>query len=533
VTGRPVPAAEATLAVSEARLQTLGAVVAAATGAHLFVTAADHGSPRMDWHTVTIPSDTLAEGEDAVLGMLLHEWGHRLVSPGSLERAVALVADLRSHLPLSHSAASDVVNVACDLWVDDHFLRDRRFSRFFLEDVQRQLLWLDEQPRGNVPKAARACVELVEMMAHVAAERARQAGLGTLVAEPCPLAREVLAALFEETVPEAERIRTLAEHIGNRVKAVEGMEQELLRASTLRALLTAHDLLERVNLPKLAQELGELGLEWSELGRLLPGSDRHRRRLAARVRRLGLYPRLMRNLRRALDGGHELQREGWRTWSVGSPPSRLDLPATVQRCALVIPGVTTLERARAPTLRTAGRRAGSHLCLVVDDSGSTEGPVNDCEVEAALGLVEGARHFRDLTSVVAFGSEVSLEVRPTADYEMVAEQVAMLTGSSGGTCLAPALEAAAGLIASTTAAATHLVVLTDAELYDLEAVLHLLAGNLAPVRTTFFCFSEPHHLEPFLEAVQGLPQVAVFVSPDGDGFEESSLVEHLTWRVTK
>ena len=115
-------------------------------------------------------------------------------------------------------------------------------------------------------------------------------------------------------------------------------------------------------------------------------------------------------------GKHETPLEvAARRWDVGMPLKRLDLKATISKYGAIVPGVTTLSRTEVQ--RKVTSTGLGCLCLMPDYSGSMRGEKVERVVEAALGLIETARHFNDKFSLISIGDGTSdLVFEPSYDY---------------------------------------------------------------------------------------------------------------------
>lgn len=108
-------------------------------------------------------------------------------------------------------------------------------------------------------------------------------------------------------------------------------------------------------------------------------------------------------------------------WNVGMPIRKLDLKATVSKYGMILPGITTLSRTEIKRTTTSSGLA--NLCLVFDGSGSMSGEKVERAIEATLGLIETARHFKDMFSLISIGGDFRkqsisdrLVFEPSYDY---------------------------------------------------------------------------------------------------------------------
>jgi hypothetical protein len=131
-------------------------------------------------------------------------------------------------------------------------------------------------------------------------------------------------------------------------------------------------------------------------------------------------------------GTHESFKLPISKWRPGMPIKKLDVRASVSRYGVLIPGVTTLARTDDPRTRGSPGSSTGNLCLLVDSSGSMYGSKVDRVVEAAIGLIETARHFRDRFSLISMTTGPSNVFEPSTDYQKAVDAAMEFEG--GGDC---------------------------------------------------------------------------------------------------
>jgi hypothetical protein len=227
---------------------------------------------------------------------------------------------------------------------------------------------------------------------------------------------------------------------------------------------------------------------------------RVRRQVRARIRVLESLVRVEPHVQRLESKLRSERFEGSTFWRVGEPIRELQPIVTLERSGVLLPGVTTLRRRYFQT-RLQEPQLHS-VCLIVDNSGSTQGAVIENELDAAVALLEACRRQRSLASLVVFGSDVAGKVEPGHEYDRVAMMLAGLEGQSGGTELAPALlQATRYLPKGGRQMAT--VIFTDSYIFDtLQSLPHFRTlSGAGPV--VLFCVAD-HVDDDLLEGLRTL-----------------------------
>ena len=461
--------------------QRLADEVEIAWGVHLYARLVDDtGEPRTDWYYVSVPRDLLQEDRESVLTVLLHEWGHRTVNPRTVRRLLLLQGVARA---AGIGDASGLVNAVADVWVDTHYLDDRRWGEVYEKGLERHLDLLAEQllqqfasGRGDTLEVQRLAM-LFDLESMALCRRWGEEHEPVL-----PITADAWSVLCDETMDEVERVRVVAGMAGYLYPRIESGVETLpplpaglwganptanLRGASVGPILrdwSRHDvdLDERDLIELLGPERGRWAFESREIDRV--------------------YGEMTRAAPGAPGGTEPGQAEpaGLAIWRWGEPPTEFDWASTMSTFGLAVPGVTTLRKRWDVGAQAVGRASRRALCLIADDSGSTWGGANNRIVEAAAALVESARAREDRVALVVFGDDVVDAVPPGYDYETLLRRLVRLSGMSGGTRIVPALRRAHLVCVRETAMLT--CVLTDSDIADADSpeigdALEALAGR--------------------------------------------------------
>jgi hypothetical protein len=502
-------------------------------GSHLYVRVAPDATPCMDWREVLVPDTFTAWTYDQLTAILLHEWGHRMVSPGSPLRGAAWQAIARK-CGLQEVQARALVNIAADAWVDSHYLRNpdwahvyRRGEHDNVADVVARQAQVSVPPEDRRSRMGRLLVAFQRLLLRETLPPGSLAepDLGGEPAAPPagPADGEVEACaarmwdvLDSVTEPREERVRRLAILLKDWLPEADGRSAPRLsrQHEFSRRQRHAGDLTER-----LVDDARRAGLNDGDLAEAF--GQRALDTLRARTERLRLYASVVPAVRRFFAMREQMAFTGYQRWHVGQPLRRLDLVATLQRGSRLIPNVNTLARHHERRGPQSGRGGGG-VVIVVDDSGSTEGSVLHREKEAAFAVIAAARTFCDLVGLVVFGSGVTHSLALSTRYDEIEQQVFALGSNSGGTSLGPALAEARRV-----GEGLHdfaVMVMTDAEVGDVSAVSVRLREFPTTARLTLFCFNEPDAIRRALPAAVLGRARALSVSPDVP-FAETALKE--------
>jgi hypothetical protein len=491
-------------------------------GTHLYVRVVPGSTPQMDWRDVHVPPEFGTWSRDRLTSILLHEWGHRTISPISPLRG-RLWQQAARRAGLMPKQAHMVANIAADAWVDRACLENPDWGEVFRRGEEETLAELvartGSPPDSTDARALRFGRLLVAFQRLIldstgdTASTAPAPGEGADEVQEC--ARRMWDILMTPEAAEVDKVADLARLLQN----------WLPPEPDPRLLLSAlHDFARRVKrlgelTERLLEEARRAGLGDAEIEEAFGRDELERLRLQAE--RLRLYARVVPVVKKFMAQRARMSFAGYRSWRVGRPVRELDLLATLQRSSILIPSVNTLSQHLEPRGSQVGRGRGGAI-LVVDDSGSTSGNVLAREKEAAFAIVAAARSFGDPVSLVAFGSRVTRSIPLTSNYAQVEEAVCRLDSGSGGTALAPALEEA--LRHGEGLESFAVMVMTDGEVGDSEDVGLRLRAFPPAVRTVAFCFNHPKAVRESL-ARPAAGRVRVLAASPAVPFAEAALEE--------
>lgn len=227
----------------------------------------------------------------------------------------------------------------------------------------------------------------------------------------------------EEGADEEERTREAKEEGSKGGDKREGdEEQKPKREPTLADMRGAIEIPEEVD-ESAGMDLHNLVREMMDAGLVPEDMDakdvKTHRKLHLAYRRLRLLDHYVEVVERL--GSRRSESEELETWRIGDEPKKLEALESVQRHALLLPGVTTLKRAAGSLTGTGG--SGS-IMLIVDVSGSTMGDVIETERQAAFCIAETARRNGDEIGIITFSTGVVESIAPTrTEYEEVIEVI--------------------------------------------------------------------------------------------------------------
>lgn len=429
------------------RVSELAARVGAFWGAGLRV-ALEGDRPSFVWSEIRIPrSEAQAASDDSLLCLLAHEWGHRCIAPRTVEQGIwwQIVARLEGI-----RASADAVNVACDLLVDRWYLDHRDWGERYRRTELERILHLTSAPfvREGMQTNSQASF-LLACYEQIGGWQSELGGL-TLSRD---LAAAALVPLFDATRTLEERVRGFlsasapawrtsefvlgALDVGQQAGAGDEALQPIL-GSPQPWIVPRWDAAALVRL--LAARSGTVSPRVLEDVCGVPAA----REILGDLRTLESLVRVQSSVDRFVASRRGRRAEGSTAWRLGDPTNELDALLTLERAGLLVPGITTLRRRRArqPVPSTGLPR----LCLVIDNSGSTNGAVLESELDAAVALLEAARRMRVEAGAIVFGSGVHAAIEPTLEHVAIARLFGGLSGQSGGTSLAPALARAAAML---------------------------------------------------------------------------------------
>ena len=103
-------------------------------GSHLYVRVVPSGTPCMDWKEVLIPEEFASWSQEELIQTMLHEWGHRMISPVSPARG-AIWRKVARKQGLGKAQAQMLINIAADAWVDSYYLQNRDWGEVYRQGM--------------------------------------------------------------------------------------------------------------------------------------------------------------------------------------------------------------------------------------------------------------------------------------------------------------------------------------------------------------------------------------------------------------
>jgi hypothetical protein len=300
-----------------------------------------------------------------------------------------------------------------------------------------------------------------------------------LTTEEAACADSMWEILMQGADPPAERVRRLA------VLLKSWLPEEIVVLIRGRVPITGRERDTAGLTDDLWHEGRGAGLTRAELEEIF--GKKQVEDLFKRRERLRMYATVVPVVKRFLSLRSKMAFTGYRPWTMGMPLKDLDLLATIQRSAVLLPNVNTLARRFERRGVQTGKGAGG-VVLIIDDSGSTDGDVLLREKEASFAVIAAARSFGDAVGCVAFGSEVTKSIPMTTQYVTLEEEICALSSDSGGTEMAPAVREGIRLAQGLDAFAFMLM--TDSEISDETEVLALIRGLPSGAKVVAFCFNE-------------------------------------------
>jgi hypothetical protein len=351
---------------------------------------------------------------DLALEIMGHEIGHHILCPATLTDQARMVARMRWALPSVEAAAPGVANLYADLHIND---RLRRGSGLRLDEVYRRLR--AQSPKEGTSDLWRLYQRMYEILWALPS--------GDLVKGPLPdrlegdaqLGSRLIrayrtdwmdgaagfAALCLPYVSQDPFVRKVLAGWGDALDAAGGTVPpgltDLDPAEQGEPLHPARD--PRVSpgavpatpgAPAAAAPTAPGGSQGQrrdpfEYGQILRALGLHLtdHEIAVRYYREAARGHLIPFPTRRMPVGGELLPEGYAPWTVGEPLADIDWLATVLRSPVVVPGVTTVQRVRAPDEQSPPREEPLDLDLYIDSSGSIANPQVQVSYLALAGAI--------------------------------------------------------------------------------------------------------------------------------------------------
>lgn len=484
-------------------------------GSHLYVRMSDWATA-MDWREILLPESSAEWGEDRLTACLLHEWGHRMISPQSPERFVIWQKAAQKE-GLGKAQSHLVANLAADFWVDGTYLTMPRWSRTFRAGLKEGL--------GEMKARLRPLAEDSENAGWVNTFQLTVDLYERMLGEQLP--GERLPSSEADANAQDATWRYLNRHEWPHALRVRGIARSLhgLLPTEAEVALVLGALIREFDGRRLhpswsdCREAKRAGLDRADFDSVF--GEGAWERLHTQRRRLQMYARVVPLARRVLARSSRREFSGYAPWRPGMRMRDLDIRATFDRSPVLLPGVNTLRgRFEMKGLRE-GTGAGA-VVLVVDDSGSTEGEILEREIEATFAVLAAARLCNDPVGLVVFGGDVTLSLPMTTRYEEIEEALCRLRSASGGTVMAPALREAFRLAGGLDRFAV--LMMTDSWIADHGDVAVAAHAKPGGAELTAFCFAMPDAVrEEFGKLVAG--KMRIFAASPETPFMERALEE--------
>jgi len=180
---------------------------------------------------------------------------------------------------------------------------------------------------------------------------------------------------------------------------------------------------------------------------------------------------------------HHLAMRGFTVWEVGDDESELDIEMSLETYGYLIPNKTTLRPLYEPDKDGTKNRGIGHIEIVVDTSGSMNGPPLERAIDVAVALTEQARKNDESIALVTFSSGAWEGIPPSYDYDYMIDLLLRLV-ADGGTNLRGALNVIDSHL-RLTSENSAIFIITDSAVWDI---------NRAEVKEKLFEWSRRHIL---------------------------------------
>jgi len=180
---------------------------------------------------------------------------------------------------------------------------------------------------------------------------------------------------------------------------------------------------------------------------------------------------------------HQLAMRGYTVWEIGDDESELDIEMSLETYGHLIPNKTTLRPLYEPDRNGTKNRGIGHIEIVVDTSGSMNGPPLERAIDVAVALTEQARKNDESVALVTFSSGAWEGIPPSYDYDYMIDLLLRLV-ADGGTNLRGALNVIDSHL-RLTSENSAIFIITDSAVWDI---------NRAEVKEKLFEWSRRHIL---------------------------------------
>lgn len=441
----------------------------------------------LTWEDLQIPVATSQLSENELLQLLAHEWGHRCVAPMSIAQAVWWeILAKKENLPDSQ----ELVHFICDMLVDGWYLDQPRWAGIFSFSLQKRFKHILSSSIGNEDSLTQLVVSCYVVMGRW------QESFKTFNLK-YDLANQIVKVLFNEDILLDQRVRQVFQMLAAaiRLQDCNGLAQSTARKSasgestlnesihpgksTWKDVQWNIDDLVRLLLSK-GQRISAENLE-QVLGKAVAKS------VGSRLKLLESLTRVMPKVRKLTEKNNSGHLSESVLWHAGEPLRKLEAVRTLEQSGVLIPSVTTLKKKYLESEVNDVEMPA--VCLVVDNSSSTAGGILQHELDACVAMIEAAKSYRTMVSLVVFGSQVDIAIKPGTDYYKLQMALTGLEGQSGGTSLAPAIHAAQGFC-SYTGEKQATVIFTDSYVFDVDESVNGIKSLMKSGPVVVFCVED-------------------------------------------
>jgi hypothetical protein len=434
-------------------------------------------APSFTWEDINISMKYRDSSDNDLTCSLLHEWGHRCIAPESTAIQIwwQILARMEG-IEADHVA----VNIAADLIVDSWYLKHPDWKELYLESYTNSYLKDCYRPTEYINplfcfllNCRSALVGLDEELP----ERLRCAGT-----------TKAMSYLFNLKLTQDQNIRLFFRILAPFLKYFKTPDS---RGSKGDVNSNGTFGLQPISWKPSAWDAEALVKLLSSRGIKVPDTtlnnvcgEKIANRVTARLRVLESLIQVMPSVDRFVENGKQTISTEYEFWKIGDSIRKLDPLRTLERAGSILPGINTLGKRNLKNNQNESENPV--LCLIIDDSSSTNGQIMRQQLNASIALLETARKTRKPASLIVFGSHVTTLIKPGQEYQRMEMIIASLQSQSGGTRLAPALTEALRFIPNN-GEKMATVVFTDSYLFDIEESISLIPRLMSAGPVALFC----------------------------------------------
>lgn len=450
------------------------------TGVHLkLLVGNDHTDlAAMNFDTVFI-NKRMARFSDAELScVLLHEWGHRLVSP----RSPHFDTQIRHHLIHEHDIDKDVAHmltaIAYDILVDHFYSTHDKWGKLYGETVTGFFHWIfDDYIKQS--KTTNQCQDeyTVNMMQFCL--RMLNLGNSDLPIE-LEAFQQVASSLLNRIL---DKQFTLSDqHHQQRVidfaLALYDWIPQSQKNNRNGFLITFEELTSV--LLKTAPFPTTLAFEFPDISMTGTGHAETRQTTSKST---SFDLTLVRQVTHFLQQNRCSARPIPALWQEQHALRELDIKRSLRCYPELLPGLTTRRMTPGRQNKKHGNETTAY-CLVIDDSASMSGKPAQFARSLAEGINRFALYQKKPIGLLIFGNDVKQAYKPGYRHHQLTEHLQNLDGNLGGTNLSPALETLYAWF-SDNITIGDIWIITDAELESWTELVQLTSRLIPEGKITF------------------------------------------------